>query len=161
MPAWTSAGVATRAVAEKLLTNVEQQRMLRNNNQITTTFMQEKDARSQEVDDLNLKLADLKFKEISAKASKKAADLAAITAALQLVGTIGKIAVSSRKNGNVNWGTAIGEIVNGIGNVVNKLLERLKAKEEIKAVERDRLAVNRIKSGADKAVAALDANPYG
>jgi len=162
--AWSSAGNMTRAISELGLTSVEQQRMLRNNNLVTTTFMGEKDARAQEKSDQDLKAADLEFKKISAEASRKAADLAVISAAVAVLGTALKIGADSRKpkgSKDVNWAKNIGDALNGIGNLITKVLDRMKADEEVKAVEEDLRRLNAMRAGTDKAVAALDANPYG
>ena len=74
MSVWASAGNFSRAQSEFGLVNVEQQRMLRNNNLITSKVMGEKDARSQEADDQRLKAADLSFKKLAADFSKEAAE---------------------------------------------------------------------------------------
>lgn len=162
MTVWASAGNFSRAVSELGLTSVEQQRMLRNNNIITTTFMAEKDARAQEKDDQQLKAADLSFKKLSAKFSRKAADLAAIGAALNLLGTLIKVGVAAGSSSQkVNWAKAVPDMVNGFGTLVTKMLDRVKAKEEEKAAEEDLKRLNGKRAQTDASVAALDANPFG
>ena len=152
MSVWANSGNFTRAVSEFGLVNVEQQRMLRNNNLITNTFMSEKNARAQEADDQRLKAADLSFKKLSAEKSRKAADLVFIGAALNLLGTALKEGVSLQ---------SAPKLVNGFGEVVSKFLDILKADAEEEAVEEDLKRLNAARIGTDDAVAALDSNPYG
>lgn len=162
MTVWASASAFTNSVAELGLVNVEQMRMLRNNNIITSKFMGEKDATSQERDDLQAKSADLSFKKIAAQKSREAADLAVLGAALNLLGTFMKMGfAASSGEGKFNWATAFGDAVNGFGTLVSKLLDRLKASAEEDAVMEDLMRLNVQKLGADKAVQALKANPYG
>lgn len=156
MTAWASAGNMTRAVSELGLTAVEQQRMLRNNNLITTSVMAEKDARAEEKADLDLKAADLRFKEIAAEASKQAAKIAAAAAVVSLLGTAVNATRPSGDSKKSGWG----DIVNGVGNVITKLLDISKANAELEAVEEDMKRLNIMRVGSDKAVQALTANPF-
>lgn len=156
MTAWASASNFTRAVSELGLTSVEQQRMLRNNNLITTSVMAEKDARAEEKADLDLKAADLRFKEIAAEATKAAAKIAAAAAVVSLLGS----AVNTTRPGGDSKKAGWSDIVNGIGNVITKLLDINKANNELEAVEEDMKRLNAMRTGSDKAVQALSANPF-
>ena len=159
MTIYSYAGNLSRSMSELGLTTVEQQRMLRNNNVLTSTFMSEKDARAGEADDNQLKIADLNFKKISAQASRKAANLAFIGAILNLAGTALKVGVSAGR-GKTNWATAIPDLVNGFGAVASKYMDKMKASAEEDAVDEDLRRLNGEKAKIDDAVAALDANAY-
>lgn len=159
---WSSAAAFTNSRAELGLVTVEQMRMLRNNNIITSKFMGESDARAQEMDDLNAKATDLNFKKIAAQKSREAADLGAMGAALNLLGTFMKMgfAANGMRDKNFSWATAFGDAVNGFGTLVSKLLEGLKAKAEEDAVMEDLTRLNAQRTQTDEATAALMANPY-
>ena len=166
MTIWAAAGNFSRAQSEFGLVNVEQQRMLFNNNLITSKFMGEKDARFQEFDDQNLKAADLSFKKVSAQFSREAAQKAVVGAAFQLLGTalsIGVQSVMSRKGkaDKVSWGKALGDIVNGVGNLMQKILELQKVDAEVDSINEDLERLNGERMQTDDAVQALDSNPYG
>lgn len=161
MTIYSVMGNLSRSMSELGLTTVEQQRMLRNNNILTSTFMSEKDARAGERDDTQLKLADLSFKKYGAKQSRKAADLAFIGAILNLAGTALKIGISSGSSEGTQWSKAIPDLVNGFGAVASKYLDKMKAKAEEDAVQEDLQRLNGEKAQIDAGVAALDANPYG
>lgn len=161
MSIYSVAGNLSRSMSELGLTTVEQQRMLRNNNILTSTFMSEKDARAGERDDSQLKIADLSFKKLAAQSSRKAADYALLGAILNLVGTALKVTVSVGTGKPTNWSEAIPDLVNGFGAVASKYMDKMKATEEDKAVDEDLRRLNGQKVQIDDAVAALDANPYG
>lgn len=156
MTAWASASNFTRAVSELGLTAVEQQRMLRNNNLVTTSVMVEKDARAEEKADLDLKAADLKFKQVAAEASRAAAKIAAAAAVVSLIGS----AVNTTRERGDRKKSSWGDIVNGVGNVITKILDINKAKNELEAVKEDMERLNIMRTGSDKAVQALAANPF-
>jgi hypothetical protein len=160
MSAISSAGALSRAMCELGLTNVEQQRMLRNNNVVTSKFMSEKDARSQEFSEQNDKAVDLAFKKIAAKNSEKAALYGVIGAALNLLGTAIKGATAKATGAPFNFATFAADAVNGLGTVVSKYLDYLKAGEERKSVEEDMRRLNGQRAQTDESVQALDANPY-
>jgi hypothetical protein len=166
MTVWANAGNFSRAQSEFGLVKVEQQRMLRNNNLITSKVMGEKDARTSEADDQRLKAADLSFKKLSADFSKEAAEKAKVGAAFQLLGTALKIGMqygmSSRgKAEKVNWSTALKDLTNGVFSYMNKVLELQKIDAEVDAIQEDLNRLNASRLQTDDAVAALDANPYG
>lgn len=161
MGVWASAGNFSRAVSELGLTTVEQQRMLRNNNIVTSGFMAEKDARAQEKGEQDLKAADLSFKKLSAQKSREAAELAQLGAALNLLGTLLKVGVSAGTGQKTNWAQAIPDIVNGFGNYMTKTLDKLKARAEEEAVQEDLNRLNGQRAQTEEAVQALDSNPYG
>lgn len=161
MGVWASAGNFSRAVSELGLTTVEQQRMLRNNNIVTSGFMAEKDARAQEKGEQDLKAADLSFKKLSAQKSREAAELAQLGAALNLLGTLLKVGISAGTGQKTNWAQAIPDIVNGFGNYMTKTLDKLKARAEEEAVQEDLNRLNGQRAQTEEAVQALDSNPYG
>lgn len=161
MSIYSVAGNLSRSMSELGLTTVEQQRMLRNNNILTSTFMSEKDARAGERDDSQLKIADLGFKKLAAKNSRKAADLAFLGAILNLAGTALKIGISAGTGKQTNWASAIPDLVNGFGAVASKYMDKMKASAEEDAVDEDLRRLNGEKTQIDDSVAALDANPYG
>lgn len=162
MTAWSNAASLSRAVCELGLTNVEQQRMLRNNNVITSKFMGEKDARSQELAEQNDKAVDLTFKKIAAEKSEEAAFYGVLGAALNLLGTAikGIAAAGGLKGPKFSWTSFAADAVNGVGTVVSKYLEYLKAGEETASVEEDLKRLNGQRCQTDEAVQALDSNPY-
>jgi hypothetical protein len=157
---WSSAGQESRAKSELGLTSVEQQRMLRNNNGVISTYMSEKDARSNEAENEDQKIADKELKKIATDRLKAAAALRFTAAIISAVGTIAKTAASSQSQGGVNWATAIPALVNGIGNVYSKWLDLQKQEAESDAISEElgRLKSDRMKTGSH--VKALDANPY-
>lgn len=166
MTVWANAGNFSRAQSEFGLLNVEQQRMLRNNNLITSKVMSEKDARSAEFDDQNLKAADLTFKKVSAQFSREAAKKAEQGALFNLLGTVFSVGLqfmSSRndKTSKVDWSKALGDIANGVFTYANKILELQKVDAEVKSINEDLNRVNAERMKTDDAVAALDSNPYG
>lgn len=160
---WSSAGNLSRSISELGNTSVEQQRMLRNNNTVTTKFMGEKDARAQEASEQTDKAMDLEFKKIAASKSREAAKWGAIGAALNLLGTALKIAAASAgiKDDKFSWANTFSDAVNGVGTVVTKLLDMLKARAEEEAAEEDLKRLNGQRCQTDESVAALDSNPYG
>lgn len=159
MGVWASAGQFTRSVSELGLTNVEQQRMLRNNNVITSKFMSEKDARSSEMREQTDKANDLSFKKIAAAKSQEAALWGLIGSVLNLVGTVIK-GVGGTQTGKSSWADVAADGLNGLGTVITKWLEYVKAGEETKSVEEDLKRINAQKCQTDESVRALDANPY-
>lgn len=160
MSAWSSAASLSRAVCELGMTNVEQQRMLRNNNVITSKFMGEKDARSQELSEQNDKAVDLTFKKIAAEKSEEAAFYGVIGAALNLLGTVIKGVTAGARGEKFNLATFAADAINGLGTVVSKYLDYLKAGAEKDSVEEDLKRLNSQRVQTDEAVQALDANPY-
>lgn len=166
MTVWANAGNFSRAQSEFGLVNVEQQRMLRNNNLITSKVMGEKDARSQEADDQNLKAADLSFKKQAADFSKEAAEKAKVGAAFKLLGTALSIGVSygmstRNKSDKMNWGKAFGDLKDGVFSYLNKVLELQKLTAEVDSIQEDLNRLNGERMQTDEAVQALDSNPYG
>ena len=160
MTVWSSAGAESRSRSELGLTSVEQQRMLRNNNGITSTYMSEKDARSSEADSEDQKIADKELKRISTEHMRQAATLAMYGAVIGALGTITKITISSASGKGVNWTTAIPDLLNAVNNVVQKYLDRQKVDAEVDAVNEE---LGRLKSDRTQTaghVKALDANPY-
>ncbi|HEY9840127.1 MAG: hypothetical protein ACAI44_24000 [Candidatus Sericytochromatia bacterium] len=141
------------------MTNVEQQRMLRNNNVITSKFMSEKDARASEKREQDDKAVDLKFKEIAADKSQEAAFWGVIGAALNLLGSLIKGA-GSASSGKSSWLDVAVDGLNGLGTVISKYMDYLKAGEEKASVEEDLKRLNAQRCQTDDAVKALDTNPY-
>lgn len=158
---WSSAGNMTRSMSELGLTTVEQQRMLRNNNVVTSKFMSEKDARSQELREQNDKAVDLEFKKIAAEKSQEAAKWSMIGAALNLLGTLikGAAAAGGVKSDNFSWADFATDALNGTGTLITKVLEYLKAGEEVKATQEDINRVNNQRCQTAASVQALDSNP--
>jgi len=158
---WSSAGNLSRAQSELGLTNVEQQRMLRNNNVITSKVMVEKDARANEKRDQDDKAVDLKFKEIAADKSKEAAFWGVIGAALNLLGSLMKgVGGASQTGGAGAWINVAVDGLNGLGTVISKFMDYLKAGAEKESVEEDLKRLNAQRAQTDDAVRALDTNPY-
>ncbi|PKL76908.1 MAG: hypothetical protein CVV27_07845 [Candidatus Melainabacteria bacterium HGW-Melainabacteria-1] len=153
----------SRSISELGLTTVEQQRMLRNNNVITTKFMSEKDARSSEMRELNDKAVDLEFKKIAAEKSKEAAKWGMIGAALNLLGTAikGAAAAGGSRGANFSWAELATDAVNGVGTLITKVLDFLKAGAEEKSIKEDLERLNGQRTQTDAATQALDSNPYG
>lgn len=160
MNVWSSAGAESRSKSELGLTSVEQQRMLRNNNGITSTYMSEKDARSGEAENEDQKIADKELKKIATEHMKNAAQLSFIGSILNAIGTIAKISVSSASQQGVNWATAIPGLLNAWGDVVTKYLDMQKQEAELDAINEElgKLKAARMQTAAH--VRALDANPY-
>lgn len=156
---YSSAGNFSRSVSELGLTNVEQQRMLRSNNVVTSKMMSEKDARASEARELTDKANDQTFKVLAANYSQQAANLAVIGAALNLAGGLIK-GIGGASNGKSSWADVAADAVNGLGTVITKVLDAMKAGEEKKAAEEDLKRINQQRCEADGAVKALDANPY-
>lgn len=159
---WSSAGNWSRAVSELGLTTVEQQRMLRNNNVITTKFSGEKDARAQELSEQTDKAMDLEFKKLAAQKSREAAEWGMIGAALNLLGTAikGIAAGFGIRDNNFSWSDIFSDAINGMGTLVSKYLEKLKASAEEETAQEDLNRLNGQRVQTDEATAALDANPY-
>lgn len=160
MNVWSSAGAESRSKSELGLTSVEQQRMLRNNNGITSTYMSEKDARSGEAENEDQKIADKELKKISSEHMRKAAQLRFIGSVLNAIGTIANIGMSAGSQQGVNWATAIPGLLNALGDVVNKYLDLQKQEAEVDAVNEElgKLKGDRMQTAGH--VRALDANPY-
>lgn len=161
MGVWASAGSLSRASSELGLLNVEQQRMLRNQNQLTATKMSETDARAAESEDETQKVADKTAKKISADLTQTAADLRIASAIFALVGTLNSsFNHGSNTEGKTNWAKAIPAVTNGMFAVFNAIMEANKAKEEADAIGEELGRVKADKKGSNKGVRALDANPY-
>lgn len=156
---YSSCGNFTRSVSELGLTNVEQQRMLRSNNVITTKMMSEKDARASEARDLQDKANTQAFKVFAADQTKQAAQIAFIGSILNLVGTLVK-GIGSQANGKSSWFDVAADGLNGLGTVITKYLDYLKAGAEKEATEEDLKRINQQRCGSDQATRALDTNPY-
>lgn len=158
---WSSAGNLSRAVSELGLTNVEQQRMLRNNNVITSKFMSEKDARSSEARELADKENDQVFKKLAAQKTEDAAFIGFIGSVLNMAGSLIKgIGGQATGNSKGSWLDVAADGLNSLGTVITKYLDYLKAGAETKSVEEDLHRIRQQKDQAGNAVAALDANPY-
>ena len=160
MTVWSSAGAESRSRSELGLTSVEQQRMLRNNNGITSTYMSEKDARSSEADGEDQKIADKNLKKVSSEHMRTAANLALAGAIIGAIGTITNIALSSTSAQGVDWFKAAPDLLNALNNIAQKWLDTLKADAEVDAVNKE---LNRLKSDRLQTaghVKALDTNPY-
>lgn len=157
---WSSCGNESRSKSELGLVSVEQQRQLRNNNGIVSTYMSEKDARSNEAENEDQKIADKELKKIASEHLRTAAQIRFIGAILNAIGTIAKIAMSSGSQQGVNWATAIPELVNGLGNVYSKWLDLQKQEAEVDAVNDELGKLKGDRTTTAGHVKALDANPY-
>jgi hypothetical protein len=157
---WSTAGNESRSKSELGLVSVEQQRQLRNNNGIISTYMSEKDARSNEAENEDQKIADKELKKISSEHLRTAAQIRFIGAVLNAIGTIAKIAVSAGSQQGVNWATAIPELVNGLGNVYSKWLDLQKQEAEVDAVNEELGKLKDDRTTTAGHVKALDANCY-
>lgn len=156
---WASAGNLSRSVSELGLTNVEQQRMLRSNNVVTSKMMSEKDARANEARELLDKENETKFKDIAATASKQAAQTAVIGSVINLIGGLVK-GVYGASSGTSSWSDVALDAFNGLATVVTKYLDYLKAGAEKESVEEDLRRINKQRCEADDSIKALEANPY-
>jgi len=122
--------------------------------------MSEKDARSNEAENEDQKIADKELKKIASEHLRTAAQIRFIGAILNAIGTIAKIAMSSGSQQGVNWATAIPELVNGLGNVYSKWLDLQKQEAEVDAVNDELGKLKGDRTTTAGHVKALDANPY-
>lgn len=162
MSIWAHNSASVRSSAELGLVNVEQQRQLLHNNKITSTFMAEKDARAEEKHSHDLQIADKIMKKTGLKHAKKAAELDIWLAGLNILSTVGNIASSRNKSESkrVNWASAIPDLLNGFGNLMNKILEagKIKAEEDAVNEELGKLSIQAVQM--EQGLAALLSNPY-
>ena len=148
MTIWSNASGLVRSSAELGLTRVEQQRQLLNKNNITSAFMTEKDARSKELADTNLQIADKLMKKVGIVHAKKAAALDVWMAGFTILQTAG-----SGKGSFV-------DVLNSVGDFVSKILELQKVDAEEDAVNKELGKLDKQAMQMDKGTAALLSNPY-
>jgi len=133
--------------------------MLRSNNVVTSKMMTEKDARANESRELLDKENETKFKDIAATASKSAAALALMSAVFNFLGGLVK-GVYGGATGTSSWADVAVDALNGLGTVITKYMDYLKAGAEKDSVEEDLHRISKQRQEADGAIKALDANPY-
>jgi hypothetical protein len=160
MTAWSNSFNAVQASQQLSLLNVEQQRLLNVNNELTNNVKMEMDARAEEKAAQDIKVADKAAKKIATKHSLEAADLAIWGAAINLIGTIASAGVKSARGGEVKWSKTFPDIFNGFGAVYQKFLEKQKLAAEDEAVGKDLARLQASQNFMGKTVAALNANPF-